>query len=199
MANLRTFPLVVTNPPRQTCAKLAAILALCGIGATLPRLIPDPQVSSIDAIAASLAKLTTPPELRLPVSLANGTNIQPPQGESGYSQLTIENGNTVDAVAKLVDATSGQTLRFVYVKANDTVVLDNLGQGTYILKFALGTDWDQYQQQFRHLRTVLAFSDPLEFVVKRDAAGEAWRTYTVTLHPVLHGQAQTEPIPADEF
>lgn len=199
MAYLRTLPLIVTHHPRQTCAKLAAILGLCGVGATLPLLTPDYPVSSIDAIAPSLAKLATPPELRLPVSLANGTEIQPPRGESGYSQLTIENGNTVDAVVKLVDATSGQTLRFVYVKAHETVVLDNLGQGTYILKFALGTDWDEHQQQFRRLRTVLAFSDPLEFVVKRDATGEAWRTYTVTLHPVPHGQAQTEPIPADEF
>ncbi|ASC70754.1 hypothetical protein XM38_017000 [Halomicronema hongdechloris C2206] len=199
MAYLRTLPPTVPNHPRQTLAKLAAILGLCGIGAALPLLTSEGQVSSMRPVAPSLAQLATPPELRLPVSLANGTDIEPPRGQSGYSQLTIANGNDVDAVAKLVDAASGQTLRVVYVQAHKTVVLENLGAGTRLLKFALGTDWDAQQQQFRRLRTVLAFSEPLEFVVQRDDTSEYWKTYEVTLHPVLHGQAQTEPIPEDEF
>ncbi|MGG6242678.1 hypothetical protein ACQ4N7_29065 [Nodosilinea sp. AN01ver1] len=71
-------------------------------------------------MATSLEDIATLPMLRLPVSLLTGTQITPPVG-SGYSQLTVMNGNPVDAVFKLVDVDSGNTLRFMYVRANDNL------------------------------------------------------------------------------
>lgn len=74
-------------------------------------------------MAASLDGITTLPTLRLPVSLPTGTRITPPIGSS-YSQLTVKNGNPVDAVFKLVDVNSGQILRFMYVQANEDLTVE---------------------------------------------------------------------------
>ncbi|OKH43524.1 hypothetical protein NIES30_24690 [Phormidium tenue NIES-30] len=137
------------------------------------------------------------PSLRLPVSLPTGTQITPPIG-SGYGQLTVKNGNPVDAVFKLVDA-NGETLRFVYVRANEDVTLDDVGTCTCDLRFATGLDWDADQQKFRRNMALSAFSDPTEFAVKREGNTEYWTTLEVTLHPVEGGNAQTEALDETEF
>jgi hypothetical protein len=74
-------------------------------------------------MAVSLDSIAT---LRLPVSLLTGTQIMPSVG-SGYSQLTVKNGNPVDAVFKLVDVDSGKTLQFMYVRSNDNLAVYDLG------------------------------------------------------------------------
>jgi hypothetical protein len=142
--------------------------------------------------------MTTLPSLWLPVSLPTGTKITPSIG-SGYSQLTVKNGNPVDAVFKLVDVNSGQTLRFMYVQTNDNLTVDDLGTCTCDLRFATGLDWDADQQKFRRNMAVSSFSDPAEFVVERKGNKEYWTTLEVTLHPVVGGNAQTEALDESEF
>ncbi|MFQ4136394.1 hypothetical protein PGN35_008740 [Nodosilinea sp. PGN35] len=176
------------------------IMALVGLGglAALMALPSDSPSLAFTPIAPSLEAVTTLPTLRLPVSLPTGTQIAPPSG-SGYSQLTVKNGNPVDAVFKLVDRASGKTLRFVYVRANEDITLDDLGTCTCDLRFATGIDWDADQQMFRRSMALSAFSDPTEFAVKREGNMEYWTTVEVTLHPVEGGNAQTEALDASEF
>ncbi|MGF1518956.1 MAG: hypothetical protein ACFCVB_14310 [Nodosilinea sp.] len=184
--------------PTQRLRQVTVLLGLCSLTAALPALMPNPQRISFTPIAESLEGIATLPTLRLPVSLPTGTQITPPIG-SGYSQLTVKNGNPVDAVFKLVDVNSGQTLRFMYVQANEDLTVDDLSTCTCDLRFATGIDWDADQQKFRRNLALSTFSDPTEFVVERKGNTEYWTTLEVTLHPVVGGNAQTEALSEDEF
>jgi len=192
------FPKLQPTRQRQYWLRVAVVVGLCSVAAALPRLMSPAERTSFVQMAISLEAMTTLPSLRLPVSLPTGTQITPPLG-TGYSQLTVRNGNPVDAVVKLVDTASGQTLRFVYVQANEDITLDDLSPCTCDLRFATGIDWDAEQQTFRRNVSRLAFTEPLRFVVQRDASSETWTTVEVTLHPVLGGTAQAETLDEDEF
>lgn len=177
--------------------QMTALVGLCG-AAVLSALTSSPPSTAFTPLSTSLSGIATLRSLRLPVSLPTGTQITPPVG-SGYSQLTVKNGNALDAVFKLVDANSGQTLRFVYVRANEDVTLDDVGTCTCDLRFATGLDWDADQQKFRRNMALSAFSDSTEFVVKREGNTEYWTTLEVTLHPVEGGNARTEALDETEF
>lgn len=184
--------------PTTRRLQMTALTGLCGLAAALSSLTSSPPGTAFMPLSTSLSGIATLPSLRLPVSLPTGTQITPPVG-SGYSQLTVKNGNAFDAVFKLVDANSGETLRFVYVRANEDITLDNVGTCTCDLRFATGIDWDADQQKFRRNIALSAFSDPTEFAVKREGNTEYWTTLEVTLHPVEGGNAQTEALDETEF
>lgn len=199
---MKTLPIASQSAKslsKKTWTRLAIVVAICGLGVAALNQGRSPQTELVNPLTPNLDAIAPPEALRLPVSLPNGTDLQPPTGQAGYSLLTIDNGNPMDAVAKLVDYETGQTVRFVYVGANQTVTLEGLGVGLYDLKFALGVDWDETQQRFRRNQSLSAFSEPLEFTVAFEGNQELWRTYEVTLHPVLYGTAQTEPIDESEF
>ncbi|MBD2234796.1 hypothetical protein [Phormidium tenue] len=183
--------------PTTRRLQMTALAGLCGLAAILSSLTSSPPSIVLTPLSTSLTEIATLPSLRLPVSLPTGTQITPPIG-SGYGQLTVKNGNPVDAVFKLVDA-NGETLRFVYVRANEDVTLDDVGTCTCDLRFATGLDWDADQQKFRRNMALSAFSDPTEFAVKREGNTEYWTTLEVTLHPVEGGNAQTEALDETEF
>jgi hypothetical protein len=184
--------------PRQTWLRSLAIASLCLGAAALPTLMQAFQPTGLQPLAPTLEGLAEAPMLRLPVSLPTGTQITPPLGE-GSSQLTVKNGNPVDAVFKLVDRASGQTLRFVYVQANQEVTLDDLASCSCDLRFATGLDWDASQQRFLRSAAFFAFSDPMDFVVEPEGDHLYWTTYEVTLHRILGGNAATETLDEDAF
>lgn len=188
----------ITPRSTQRLQKVVALVGLCGLAAALPSLTFPLQRISFTSLPTSLEEIATLPDLRLPVSLPTGTQITPPVGR-GYSQLTVKNGNSVDAVFKLVDVDTGQTLRFMYVQANDNLTVDDLGTCTCDLRFATGIDWDVDQQKFRRNLALSAFSDPTEFAITVKDAMEYWSTLEVTLHPVVGGNARTETLSEDEF
>ena len=177
------------------------LFSLVGCGIVAANFV-NRATAEVTPVVPVLSSLEHSPDLSLlrpPVSLENGTAIEPEQGVAGYSQLTIDNGENRDAVVKLTDRESGDTLRFVYVKARSKVTLENLGTCSCELKFATGVDWDDTTQQFRKRQKLSAFSDPLDFTVEYDNQGEYWRTYSVTLHRVPNGTASVESINEDEF
>ena len=174
------------------------ISSIGGLAIVLALTAPSHQPNALALVGPPLLKLDNLPALRLPVSLPTGTLIKPSQG-SGRSQLLVRNGNPEDAVVKLVDRASGQTLRFVYVQANQEVTLKDLGNCDCDLRFAKGIDWDAEQKQFRRNLGLLAFSDPIKFATWREGNMEYWSTVEITLHPTEGGTAQTEAIDPDEF
>ncbi|MBD2108799.1 hypothetical protein [Nodosilinea sp. FACHB-13] len=184
--------------PTTRRLQMMALAGLCGLAAVLSSLTSSPPSTAFTPLSTSLAETASLPSLRLPISLPTGTQITPPIG-SGYGQLTVKNGNALDAVFKLVDANSGQTLRFVYVRANEDITLNDVGTCTCDLRFATGIDWDADQQQFRRDMALSAFSNPTEFAVKREGNTEYWTALEVTLHPVEGGNAETEALDEDNF
>ncbi|MBE9137729.1 hypothetical protein IQ254_11085 [Nodosilinea sp. LEGE 07088] len=184
---------------KQPWIRLAVVVAVFGFSTVVMNQVRSPQAELVTPLTPNLDAIAPPETLRLPVSLPNGADLQSPAGNTGHSLLTIDNSNSADAVAKLVDRETGRTVRFVYVRANQKVTLEGLGVGLYDLKFALGVDWDETQQRFRRNQSLSVFSEPLEFIVAFEGNQELWRTYEVTLHPVLYGTAQAEPIDESEF
>lgn len=184
--------------PTQYALRMVALAGLCSIAAALPVMVSSHPVVNYRPLSPALSDLKTLSVMHLPVSLPTGTELAPPMGR-GYSQLTINNGNPVDAVFKLVDALSGETLRFMAVQANDRLTVDDLGTCTCNLRFATGVNWDAENQRFRHGMAVSTFSEPFEFTVEREGHMEYWTTLNVTLHPVVDGNAPTEPLDESEF
>jgi hypothetical protein len=187
--------------PRYFSKCWTRVLAAIGIGglATGAALIAStPPPNALMFVGSPLLKLAALPALRLPVSLPTGTLIEPSQG-GGRSQLLVKNGNSEDAVFKLVDRASGQTLRFVYVQANQEVTLKDLGNCDCDLRFAKGIDWDAEQKQFRRKLGLMAFSDPIKFATWREGNMEYWSVVEVTLHPTEGGTAQTKAIDPEKF
>jgi hypothetical protein len=157
---------------------------------TVPTAVPSPTPA--------------PAAARPPVSLENGTNISPPAaGPAGLGKLTIKNGTNRDAVAKLVTGTTDpatwQTQRFVYVKANNTLVLENVPVGTYRLAFMSGVDWDAGARKFLREVSTSVFDEPFEFKEEPTQGGTRFTTWDVSLNPVAGGTGKTTALQDGAF
>ncbi len=92
--------------------------------------------------ASGILPIDDEPE-RVPVSLANGANIAPPQGPRGNKYLRIINETDSDVAVKLVESTTGKTRRFFYVRAHSRVTIRGIGNEECQLRYSSGTDWDK--------------------------------------------------------
>lgn len=205
-------------------ALFAGLLLLGGLGAYVysrtgatPTAQPTATVVATAKPAAATAKpapsptstprpspTPVPAPTRVPVSLPNGTDVTPPApGEPGLGKLTIKNGTSRDAVAKLVtgeaDPKTWQTQRFVYVKANNSVTMEGIRVGTYRLAFMSGVDWDADGRKFLRETSSSLFDDTFEFKEEKTERGTRFSTVEVTLNPVAGGTATTSALPEGAF
>lgn len=139
---------------------------------------------------------TPPPTI---VRFPTGTDLDSPSRVGGRGWLRISNGTTDDAIAKLVDSSTGKTCRRVYIRAGDAFKIARIGSGNYVLKFSLGSDYDKDSGKFLRDPSFSKFDDMLDFTVQRTGSGIEWFNHEVTLNPVLGGTARTSKISADEF
>jgi hypothetical protein len=214
-------------PPRKRpilAIVIAAIVALVAIGLAWQLLIaprlsssPTPTPTASASVRATSAPATAatvptaapsptpaPAAARPPVSLENGTNISPPApGPAGLGKFTIKNGTTRDAVAKLVTGTTDpatwQTQRFVYIKANNTLVLENVPVGTYRLAFMSGVDWDAGARKFLREVSTSVFDETFEFKEEPTQGGTRFTTWDVSLNPVAGGTGKTTALADGNF
>lgn len=173
------------------------IFSIIGIAIIAPKILPQ-QAQLPSGSDLSKFPVEQNPSRSLNY-IPNGTNIVPPQNLQGYGSLTVDNGTYRDAVIKLVDRNSGEMLRFVYVRSKHQVTMGNLPPCTCTFKFSTGTDWDEQTNKFLQNASFSEFIQPLYFRVIQTKEGEKWRTYKVTLHPVVAGNAQTQQIREKDF
>lgn len=173
------------------------IVGVIGLVIVLPRSlsqqVPPPVVSMLSQPTVE------PSPTRSPISLPNGTNLIPPQDWQGHGNLRVDNGTSRDAVVKLVDRDSGDTLHFVYVQANHEVTIKNIRPCNCTFKFSMGRDWDQQTSKFLQNASFSKFTEPLNFEEIQAEDGVRWRGYKVTLHSVPTGNARTTPIRESDF
>jgi hypothetical protein len=102
---------------------------------------------------------------QVPVSLPTGTWLVKPRGIPGDGVLQIENGSDLDSVVKLVTAASPQTtIWMLYIRAHDHKSVRAIGDGNYLLRFALGLDWDANSRKFRKDRAYYQAGKQLDFI-----------------------------------
>jgi hypothetical protein len=139
---------------------------------------------------------TVPPET---VRYPTGTNLVRPRSANGRGVLRISNGTNSDAIAKLADAETSITVRLVYIQANSDGEIGNISPGNYILKFALGTGYNEDSGRFLYAQSFAKFVDILEFREYRLDDEIRWSDFDVSLNPVFGGTARTSTISAAEF
>lgn len=190
-------PFLSTFSNKSVVLAIVAIVSIVGIAVNLANSsFQQKQLPNLP----NLSQLAPEPiPSKSPISLANATNIIPPQDLHGLSQLKVSNGTIYDAVVKLVDSKSGNTQRFVYVRANLEATIKNISPCSCILKFSQGRDWDISAQKFLYNRSFWQFSNPIDFKEIKKDTGVEWIDYQVTLHPVATGTATTQPINESDF
>jgi hypothetical protein len=133
------------------------------------------------------------PELP-PRRLATGTIISEVGSRNGEGELRVENGLDLDAVAVL-SRPDGTWMVAVYIQNHDNLTITQVQDGTYELYFTLGEDWDSQEARFTRRRSLSRFEDPFNF----NTTATTHTVWSVTLHSVAGGTADTEPIPEGEF
>lgn len=138
------------------------------------------------------------PNRRLP----NGTILSSSE-LNGRSLLTVRNGLSLDAVAKLIDVRDNICKAYFYVSSGNEFKLEGIQPGAYRLKFCVGEDWDDSRQHFSRNQGFSEFDRPLFFVENEVKNGNQtyynYTTMVTTLNPVLNGNAPTHSISETDF
>ncbi|MDD3101928.1 MAG: hypothetical protein PHE59_02180 [Patescibacteria group bacterium] len=163
--------------------------------------IPSNENSSIKLSDTPVAQIKDPKNY---ISLPNGTPLSKNTYYfNGLGQLKIDNGTSLDAIAKLVDITTNKSILTVYIKANSTYDINKILDGNYKLFFNLGNDWSTEVKAFAVNSSYEVFKENFDFTTSEYREGDYIRTryitFSVTLNPVIGGQAKTEEINAVEF
>lgn len=128
--------------------------------------------------------------------LPNGQLVRP-GSRTGRGQLTVDNGGNWDAVVTL--AVDKRPAVSVYVRANAKHTVDGIRDGSYLVYYTTGTDWDAKARGFTRGCAFAQFNDSFEFVTTRTATQVQWDKWTITLQPVSGGTARTSDVDPDEF
>ena len=132
------------------------------------------------------------------VSLANGTILKKNTAYLyGDGKLTIKNGTSLDAVAKLIRG--GSSVFTVYIKANSNYTITGVSNGIYWLAFAQGLDWDSTTQKFRRNIQYSSFDETFDFTTTEDYQYIYYSEFEVTLNPVIGGTAETSSVDPAQF
>jgi len=160
--------------------------------AGLPKGNPKSAVKKSEepaAVAPATESRSVTPE-RPAVSLRTGTWILKPRGIRGQGVLRIKNGGDLDSAVKLVTVSiPRKAFWIVYIRAHEEKTLSGIAGGTYLLRFALGRDWDADTRKFLQgvwfyeagRQLVFAEAEPTE-----DQRGE-YTELRVTLNEVIGG------------
>ncbi|MCD6493384.1 MAG: hypothetical protein J7K36_06270 [Archaeoglobaceae archaeon] len=165
--------------------------------------IPEPQIPVYEPKIVLPEPVIIEPEptsyIPEPQILPTGTYLIKKMS-SGYGKLTIENGLQSDAVVVLSNFYNPKiALIAVYIQAGDTYTITGIEDGVYTLYFVIGKDWDNNKKEFRQPEMYSRFKDSLVFETTTTSTYIEYTIYTVTLHPVVGGQAETERVSKDEF
>jgi ribosomal protein S27E len=143
-----------------------------------------------------------PPKPLVQRTLPNGTIIRK-TFLLGDGRLTVDNGLSTDAAAKLIDIENDTCIVYFYIAAKSKFTLKGISDGEYRLLFCRGHDWDQKKGLFTRDIAFFDFNKRLRFDTKTQVQDN--RVYTeyseveITLHPVVRGNVATQQIDDSAF
>ncbi len=192
-----------TGPARSKVTAAAATSKPFPIASATPFSMPrlDPIIR-IPASAVSPAAITKVAEELPEKSLDNGTVIDQAVLD-GKGTLSVTNGSSRDALAKLVDRNARMRIAVFYIRHGGSFTLRDIPDGHYNLLFAMGNDFDEATESFQRNLGFSEFKEPFDYATKVETRGaskyQITSQFSVTLHPVVNGTAKTDSIPAEEF
>src|SRR5437660_2958866 len=136
-------------------------------------------------------ELETGPRPPIYNSLPTGTRIEDCSG--GHGKLTVQNGTSEDAVARLYDTSTDQVCSF-FVKAGSAARIAQIPEGNYQLAYTGGLDWSESEEAFRWHPSYAEFEQTLHYSERNDHEGVHYLEVRVTLHPVIGGNVRTRQI-----
>ncbi len=194
VSSLEVLPLTVALVPSPLPSPTSVPPSPTPTLTATPTHIPAPTpTSTVPPIPTD-----TPPPTPTPRSLTTGTFVTEAVSRDGLGQLSIDNGQELDALAILADP-AGSPQIAVYVRSYETFTITGIRDGSYQLFFSLGEDWNQPSAEFTRRASYFRFEDPLPYETIPSATGSRYTAWEVTLHPVVGGTAETEQIGEDEF
>jgi hypothetical protein len=125
------------------------------------------------------------------------THISQLMGSGG--SLRVSNGTNRNAYVKLVELRSRTLVGALYVKANSTLTLNQIPDGTYQVLFVLGEGWNPNTQSFTKNKYFAKFNQSLNFTTMQLGNSIQYRVFQLTLHPVAGGKARTSGVNEQEF
>ncbi|HUZ45471.1 MAG TPA: hypothetical protein VMW54_02415 [Terriglobia bacterium] len=191
-----------TASPRKPAASVAA--------ASAPEGAPDDGgISQQYAPAPSARPRPVPPRpSELPCTagkaterLYTGERLEEDAGSDGHCPLEIDNGTDGDAVIRVVEGGTNQTVRLFYVRSGESYKLRNIEPGDYEVMWETGNGWVSFCKTFAHDVGYSRFRTPLSFTMGWSEKQE--RPYCdgtgVTLYEVPEGNIKKKVISRNEF
>lgn len=137
-----------------------------------------------------------------PSSYRSLTSGSPTCSESEYGGrgvLNVENGTVEDAELRLFDSNTNQVIRCFFVKARDSVRIEEIPERTYMLRYSSGLDWDETDQEFQRNPSYSEFERQFVYAEIKVKNSVEYDEISVTLHPVVGGNVRTKPISREQF
>jgi len=114
-------------------------------------------------------------------------------------ELTVDNGTSGHAVAKLIDIQTDRKILSFIISAGQKATIYAIPDGTYQLLFAFGDQLYVGTDRFHSPHGFSKFVRHVTFDTKVTDASTYWSQLSVTLHPVFAGNAKTSSISQKEF
>jgi hypothetical protein len=161
---------------------------------------PFAEARSDQSHAASLdSAKTLDPRPKHYHSLPSGTRLSDDVGMDGHGKLSISNQTDLDAVARLYDRSTLETVRWFFVRADSSCIVNSIPQGEYILAYTTGLDWDDSEDVFRWNPSYHEFETAINYSEETDTNGVRYHEISITLHPVMGGNVRAKSISRADF
>ena len=128
--------------------------------------------------------------------LANGAVVNAHR-RGGLGELTVDNGNELDAVVTLAQA--GAPAVSMYVRHGAKATLNRIPDGSYQVFFTVGADWNGEDRLFTRSCGFSKFDDLASYATTQDGGRTRYVTYDVTLQPVFGGTAVIRQVGAANY
>ncbi|MCU0330756.1 MAG: hypothetical protein MUC47_07225 [Candidatus Kapabacteria bacterium] len=140
----------------------------------------------------------------------NGTLIEPSRGPKGLGELAINNNYDDDVVVKLYDVKQPtEPLHFIYVSGRSTAVVKEIAQGSLMMRYSKGKEWDNSVKMFKKERAnyevdqVFTFTETETEEQTSDGVMKtkhySRQSFTFGVTGKGEGNVTTSPINDDEF
>jgi hypothetical protein len=165
---------------------------------TLPKYARRPDEKSLAAPDDS--QYAPDPRPKRYHSLANGARLgDDAETNNGHGKLSVSNRTDLDAVVRLYNRVTQETVRWFFVKANSSCTVNSIPQGDYVLAYTSGLDWIDSEEAFRWHPSYHEFDRTVSYSEQTDASGIQYEEFSVTLHPVFGGNIRAKVISRSDF